>query len=444
MMIIKIFCILLVLVQCTARIASKTSAFTKTTSKSASTTVNDTDNMGYNISVITWNLAEKSPIKKDCMFLKSYRKDDIVVLGVQECEDVRPRREEGHRSVNWKALQEASLGKNFTCLAQHRMGGLQIAVYAKKHVAGKVQGLQILDVACGVGNVLTNKGAVCVLLRMNGKTLALINAHLAAHVGKVKERNADYRRIMTTIIDKAHPRWLNKQLKSRTKRASSASSSAREFLDQIWNEKMKRKTKVLKQITLSNRKKFTNNTKNNSNNKNPNVENTRNIGKIGKAEKTGKSGNSRKINRKSDQEIRSEIGREKGRERGRDIGKEKGSDTRRETGRGKGVGSRRSISSSAAGRRKKTKIEVEEELPICPFDGVIFFGDLNYRLELPRLEVEMFKSHCLSRDLASNADALEAILEYDQLGRERMNGRTLQGFSEGQITFLPTFKYNKG
>ena len=140
---------------------------------------------GYKISVITWNLAEKSPSKKDYLFLSNYRDDDIVVVGAQECEDVRPRREEGHRSKAWRKLMNSSLGKSFTCVANHKMGGLQIAVFVKKNVAGRIQGTQILDVACGVGNVLTNKGAVCVLLRMGGKTLALINAHLAAHVGKV-------------------------------------------------------------------------------------------------------------------------------------------------------------------------------------------------------------------------------------------------------------------
>ena len=145
-----------------------------------------TDNEAYKISVITWNLAEKSPSKKDYSFLRNYRDDDIVVIGAQECEDVRPRREEGHRSKAWRALQTASLGKGFVCLAQHRMGGLQIGIYAKKNVASKIQGTQILDVACGVGNVLTNKGAICVLLRIKGRTLALINAHLAAHLGKVR------------------------------------------------------------------------------------------------------------------------------------------------------------------------------------------------------------------------------------------------------------------
>jgi 2-polyprenyl-3-methyl-5-hydroxy-6-metoxy-1,4-benzoquinol methylase len=63
--------------------------------------------------------------------------------------------------------------------------GIQIAVYTKKHLKRDIQNLQILDVACGVGNVLTNKGAICVLLRLRDKTVALVNAHLAAHVGKV-------------------------------------------------------------------------------------------------------------------------------------------------------------------------------------------------------------------------------------------------------------------
>lgn len=154
-----------------------------------SSSVLETESEDCKLSVITWNLAEKSPSKQDFSFLKDYRNEDIVVIGAQECEDVRPRREEGHRSRAWRALQTVALGQSFACIAQHRMGGLQIAVYVKKNIADKVQGTQILDVACGVGNVLTNKGAVCVLLRIKGKTLAFINAHLAAHVGKVYNRH---------------------------------------------------------------------------------------------------------------------------------------------------------------------------------------------------------------------------------------------------------------
>ena len=176
----------LLLFHCYVQAARKPGGTFLQANKESAPRDSQTDNEAYKISVITWNLAEKSPSKKDYSFLRNYRDDDIVVIGAQECEDVRPRREEGHRSKAWRALQTASLGKGFVCLAQHRMGGLQIGIYAKKNVASKIQGTQILDVACGVGNVLTNKGAICVLLRIKGMTLALINAHLAAHLGKVR------------------------------------------------------------------------------------------------------------------------------------------------------------------------------------------------------------------------------------------------------------------
>ena len=42
------------------------------------------------------------------------------------------------------------------------------------------------------------------------------------------------------------------------------------------------------------------------------------------------------------------------------------------------------------------------------------------------------------------AEALESILEYDQLTRERVAGRAFSGYSEGSILFPPTFKYDKG
>jgi hypothetical protein len=140
----------------------------------------------FNVSVVTWNLAEKKVTEADSNFLKLQKDNDFIVLGVQECENIKPRREEGHRSKAWRIIQRNALGKSFECVAEHKMGGLQIAVFAKKNVAKHVQGLQIIDVACGIGNVLANKGAVCILMRMKGKTVALINAHLAAHKTKVE------------------------------------------------------------------------------------------------------------------------------------------------------------------------------------------------------------------------------------------------------------------
>ena len=181
--------------------------------KEPSLVVTSTSSKGpliFNVTVLTWNMAETSPTEQDCEFIKSFRDSDLVVMGVQECEDIKPRRHEGRRSRAWRALQLSSLGSTYDVIAQHKAGGMQIAVYAKKKLANKITGALVLDVACGIGNVLSNKGAICVLLRLRKKTLAFVNAHLAAHDDKVAERNADYARITQSIIARAPISWLKK------------------------------------------------------------------------------------------------------------------------------------------------------------------------------------------------------------------------------------------
>jgi hypothetical protein len=91
------------------------------------------------------------------------------------------------------------------------MGGLMLNVYCKKRIKKMITGMQLFEVACGVGNVLTNKGAVGLVLRLHDNTtLGLINVHLAAHVKKVAQRNNDYHRILTTFFDRVPSNWLKK------------------------------------------------------------------------------------------------------------------------------------------------------------------------------------------------------------------------------------------
>jgi hypothetical protein len=139
------------------------------------------------LSVISWNMAEKPPTAADCSFLKRYRTSDIVVFGLQECEDIRPRRREGHRTRLWRQLQRQALGKTFQCVGSHKMGGLFISAFVRKPLASRVQQVQLVEVACGVGNMMTNKGAACIVLHLQNKSIALINSHLAAHQRYVRQ-----------------------------------------------------------------------------------------------------------------------------------------------------------------------------------------------------------------------------------------------------------------
>ncbi|MBA0797842.1 hypothetical protein Gohar_008501, partial [Gossypium harknessii] len=62
---------------------------------------------------------------------------------------------------------------------------------------------------------------------------------------------------------------------------------------------------------------------------------------------------------------------------------------------------------------------------------IIWFGDLNYRLNL---------SYDKARDFISKRE-WSKLIERDQLVRELQKGRTFDGWSEGALNFAPTYKY---
>lgn len=65
---------------------------------------NDTED-SIRVSVVTWNLAEVSPTAEDVGFLGRIAKgSDLVAVGVQEIENLKPRRHEGRRSREWRRL----------------------------------------------------------------------------------------------------------------------------------------------------------------------------------------------------------------------------------------------------------------------------------------------------------------------------------------------------
>ena len=66
-------------------------------------------------------------------------------------------------------------------------------------------------------------------------------------------------------------------------------------------------------------------------------------------------------------------------------------------------------------------------------DFIIFMGDLNYRLNTEKFNIETIKQN------------YKEYLIFDQLIFERNNNRLkVDYFLEGEINFLPTFKYKNG
>ncbi|RIB17121.1 Endonuclease/exonuclease/phosphatase [Gigaspora rosea] len=91
------------------------------------------------------------------------------------------------------------------------------------------------------------------------------------------------------------------------------------------------------------------------------------------------------------------------------------------------------------------KNKQQQYFTIYDSDFLFFFGDLNYRIELEKREG--FNNPTLT--ISSLLDILrtrqhQRIRSCDQLAREIIDGRVLHGFEEGDLNFLPTYKYYVG
>jgi phosphatidylinositol-bisphosphatase len=64
---------------------------------------------------------------------------------------------------------------------------------------------------------------------------------------------------------------------------------------------------------------------------------------------------------------------------------------------------------------------------------VVLLGDLNYRISMDDAEARLLVS----------ANKWSALLEKDELLLELCKGRRFDGWSEGLVTFSPTYKYHR-
>ena len=71
-------------------------------------------------------------------------------------------------------------------------------------------------------------------------------------------------------------------------------------------------------------------------------------------------------------------------------------------------------------------------------DIVVWLGDFNYRVDLPNETARGIL------ELSSKSDAIERLLNHDQLTNQMERGETFPYFNEQKIAFLPTYKFDPG
>lgn len=122
---------------------------------------------------------------------------DIFVVGVQEAPtmdgfvDTMMIALGGNNKDTFAHIEGVSLDPG---------GWIQMEVFVRRELLPMVTDVKRDAVSCGIGNVVGNKGGVGVCFNYAGAHLCFLNAHLAAHNEKVKQRNADYHRIVKTMF----------------------------------------------------------------------------------------------------------------------------------------------------------------------------------------------------------------------------------------------------
>ena len=106
--------------------------------------------------------------------------------------------------------------RSFTLVAARAMGAIHICVLVKCELVDHISDVNTAHISCGIGNVMYNKvcydfkrfspyffrqGAVGVSMRLFDTSIAFICAHLAANREKIAERNNDFHRIASQIVE---------------------------------------------------------------------------------------------------------------------------------------------------------------------------------------------------------------------------------------------------
>ena len=187
------------------------------------------------VSVVSWNLAEESPSEDDAKFMRNFRRNgiksgtgsDLILISGQECENIKPRRTEGHRSREFRRLMIKMLGKQYVPIALHLLGGIQFGLFAKKSFLKEIESVAVSDVTCGIGNVFHNKGAIAAIVQVKSRPrsekndggskipnrsqslrMMFVTAHMAAHVKNSDARDSDFWRISSELEAQIPERFL--------------------------------------------------------------------------------------------------------------------------------------------------------------------------------------------------------------------------------------------
>ena len=145
----------------------------------------------------TWNLGNAAP-PSDLSPLLPLGLADIYVVNTQECQ-YSPRQDLKSCKMDWLCCLLSHFGSHYSLVKYWCLWEMRLAVFVRAGLVKAVSGVAAQTVATGIGNMLGNKGGVCITLTLHHTQLCFVNCHLAAHQENTALRNANCRSIFKSL-----------------------------------------------------------------------------------------------------------------------------------------------------------------------------------------------------------------------------------------------------
>lgn len=342
----------------------------------------------------TWNMHGKAPPSHFIDAIEppssstdvSVRSHHLYAFGTEECgAGIASSLVFNASSDKWLGAISEYLGADFGLVAQIGLGAIHLAVFAHKDVFNIISDVQTGSVATGFANTIGNKGGVAVSFNVGSISMLFVNCHLAAHQSFVERRNEDLKRI---------------------ERAMSLSPGGE-------HQELLLKSSIEKQYAYMVPSNASSSSEAPPDEYDEDDEEEKEVTDVAVRASSSSSSSSttHSIHHRSNVDAVYSMG---------------GADCM-------GLMRLASPSSSSAAC-------VSDR-----YDRVFWMGDLNYRINLKRDQVDELIARYTHPDstAADKDEALGKLVSNDQLQIERLAGRIFEGFAEGKLTFKPTYKLNK-
>ena len=416
------------------------------------------------IYVLTWNLHGKFPeinefkkilpkTTKENSAENNYQKSrsfDLFVINTQECLRSIGASFFNSSKEDWENALKIHFGDEYINLVNSKLNSFHIAVFVKKEKINFFTELKTGFIKTGFMNVLGNKGAIGVSMKYQDKKMLFVCCHLSSGQTKSYARNNDFKKISAGLNLKPTLKF-NKNLNDIKLGLKNGVTNSiyQSYLQDDEGEKNNFRSKYFqdlpsiksspqKLLKLKKDKDHLSPTKSSIYNDimNDNIEsilNSKNH-KFNRNKDESMTG----IPKKNSNNYLSKFSNDNTYSNIKNMVSPK-VDYLLIRGETNNNTTTKIISSNFDEQMNKTKgenfEELEDTIGVNQYDLVIFSGDLNYRINM---EIEDCKKILEAKDI-------ETLLVKDQLSASiRSKEIEMDDFFEGQINFLPTYKFQDG